>query len=62
MAGTLMTLVVSFLLAAVLWLILGSRFRFAPERAENDLLNLAAYFCGCLPVAFVIVFFGIAGS
>ena len=44
MAGTLMTLVVSFLLAAVLWLILGSRFRFATERAENALLNLAAYF------------------
>ena len=57
-----MTLVVSFLLAAVLWLILGSRFRFAAERAENDLLNLAAYFGGCLPVAFVLVFFGIGGS
>jgi hypothetical protein len=62
MAGTLMTLVVSFLFAAVLWLIVGSRFRFAAERTENDLLNLAAYFGGCIPVAFVLVFFGIGGS
>ena len=62
MAGTLMTLVVSFLFAAVLWLIVGSRFRFAAERAENDLLYLAAYFGGCIPVAFVLVFFGIGGS
>ena len=62
MPGTLMTLVVSFLFAAVLWLIVGSRFRFAAERAENDLLNLAAYFGGCIPVAFVLVFFGIGGS
>jgi hypothetical protein len=44
MAGTLMTLVVSFLFAAVLWLIVGSRFG------------------GCIPVAFVLVFFGIGGS
>lgn len=62
MAGTLMTLVVGFLFAAILWLIVGSRFRFAAERAENDLLNLAAYFGGCIPVAFVLVFFGIGGS
>ncbi|NCF32718.1 MAG: hypothetical protein GWP50_04015 [Proteobacteria bacterium] len=62
MAGTLMTLVVSFLFAGVLWLIVGSRFRFTAERAENDLLNLAAYFGGCIPVAFVLVFFGIGGS
>ena len=62
MPGTLMTLVVSFLFAAALWLIVGSRFRFAAERAENDLLNLAAYFGGCIPVAFVLVFFGIGGS
>ena len=62
MAGTVMTLVVSFVLAAVLWLVIGSRFQFAPERAANDLLNIAAYFGGCLPIAFVLVFFGIGGS
>ena len=62
MAGTVMTLVVSFVLAAVLWLALGSRFQFASERAGNDLLNIAAYFGGCLPIAFVLVFFGIGGS
>ena len=62
MAGTVTTLVGSFLLAAVLWLIIGSRFRFASGRAGNDLLNIAAYFGGCLPIAFVIVFFGIGGS
>ena len=62
MAGTVMTLVVSFVLAAVLWLVIGSRFQFAPERVGNDLLNIAAYFGGCLPIAFVLVFFGIGGS
>jgi hypothetical protein len=62
MAGIVMTLVGSFLLAAVLWLIIGSRFRFASGRSGNDLLNKAAYFGGCLPIAFVIIFFGIGGS
>ena len=62
MAGILMTVVLSFLIAAVLWLLLGSRFRFAAATAENDLFNLAVYFGGCLPVAFVLVFFGIGGS
>ena len=62
MAGTVMTLVVSFVLAAVFWLAFGSRFQFASERAGNDLLNIAAYFGGCLPIAFVLVFFGIGGS
>jgi hypothetical protein len=62
MAGAVMTLVGSFVLAAVLWLVIGSRFRFAPGRTGNDLLNIAAYFAGCLPIAFVLVFFGIGGS
>ena len=62
MAGTVMTLVGSFLLAAVLWLVIGSRFRLAPGRIGNDLLNIAAYFGGCLPIAFVLVLFGIGGS
>jgi hypothetical protein len=62
MAGTVMTLVGSFLLAAILWLAIGSRFRFAAGRTGNDLLNIAAYFGGCLPIAFVLVFFGIGGS
>ena len=62
MAGTVMTLALSFVLAALLWLVIGSRFRFATERAGNDLLNIAAYFGGCLPIAFVLVFFGFGGS
>ena len=62
MAGTVMTLVVSFVLAAVLWLVIGSRFRFGAGRSGNDFLNIAAYFGGCLPIAFVLVFFGIGGS
>ena len=57
-----MTLVGGFLLAAILWLVIGSRFRFAAGRIGNDLLNIAAYFGGCLPIAFVLVFFGIGGS
>ena len=62
MAGAVMTLVGSFVLAAVLWLVIGSRFRLAPGRIGNDLLNIAAYFGGCLPIAFVLVLFGIGGS
>ena len=62
MAGTVMTLALSFVLAALLWLVIGSRFRLASERAGNDLLNIAAYFGGCLPIAFVLVFFGLGGS
>ena len=39
MAGVIAILVLSFLSAAALWLCLGSRFRFTPSQAENDLAN-----------------------
>ena len=41
--------------AAALWLCLGSRFRFTPSQAENDLANFIGYFGLSVPIMLVIV-------
>ncbi len=47
------------MLAAVAWLVLGTRFKLAPDAAQNDVLNLAGYFILLLPFVAVFVFFGV---
>ncbi len=57
MAGAVMSLVITCLIAGVLWFTLGSRFRFSEEGEQNDILNLAVYAGMILPVAFLFVYF-----
>ena len=55
----LFTLVLSFLLACLTWLVIGSRFGLIHSHAENDVLNLLSYVLLLVPISFMIVFFGI---
>ena len=55
--AVLFTLVLSFLLACLTWLVIGSRFGLIGSQAENDVLNLLSYLLLLVPLSFVIVFF-----
>lgn len=57
MAGGILTFIFSAVVAALAWLGIGSRFRFAPAEHTNHLLNLGAYALLALPFMFVIVFY-----
>ena len=59
MAAFVLTIALSFCLAGGLWLLFGSRFSLSEDNQQNEVLNLAAYFIGTLPVSFVLIFFGI---
>ena len=61
MAALILTLILSLVIAGLLWFTLGSRIALAEDSSENDLANLVLYALGALPVSFVIVFFGIGG-
>lgn len=57
MAAVVLTLLVSFMGAAVLWLVAGDRFHLDDDVQQNDILNLAIY-AGILVVpVFMLVFF-----
>ena len=60
MAAVVLTLVISFMGAGVLWLTLGDRFHVNNDVQQNDILNLAIY-AGILMVpVFVVVFLTLA--
>ena len=61
MAALILTLILSFVIAGLLWFTLGSRIALAEDSRGNELVNLVLYALGALPVSFVIVFFGIGG-
>lgn len=61
MAAVILTFCLTLLLAGAAFLFAGSRFRFSKDDEQNDKLNFAAYFLGVLPIAFVLVFFGLGG-
>lgn len=61
MAALILTLILTFLLAGLLWFVLGSKLSLADDARGNDLANLLVYFLALLPVSFVLVFFGIGG-
>ena len=48
-------------LSGGLWFAFGSRLSLSEEERENDILNLAVYYLGTLPVSFVLIFFGLGG-
>jgi len=57
----LLTLMLSLFIAGAVWLVRGSRFRLTEDNEQNEWMNFAAYYCGTLPVSFVLVFFGLGG-
>ena len=61
MAALILIFISAFVLAGFSWLLLGSRFSLRAEGSDNDMANLMAYFAAFVPIAFVIVFFGIGG-
>ncbi len=59
MAGTLLSAVITCLVAGAFWFACGSRFKLSEEAEQNDILNLAVYAVIILPVAFFAVYFGL---
>ncbi|MEM7000987.1 MAG: hypothetical protein AAF529_09375 [Pseudomonadota bacterium] len=61
MGVLILTLLGGLFIGGALWLLLGSRFNFDQDQEVNDLINFVLFFCGALPLSFVLVFFGIGG-
>ena len=60
MAAVVLTLVISFMGAGVLWLTLGGRFHVNNDVQQNDILNLAIYAGILIVPVFVVVFLTLA--
>ena len=56
-AVIILSIILSFLAAAAVWLTLGSRFKLNEDVRQNEILNVLAYFGIALPFCFAIVFF-----
>ncbi len=52
-----LTLILTFLVAGVIWLGLGSRLPLNEDQQANELWNLLVYYLLSLPLVFVVVFF-----
>lgn len=57
MAAVLLTLVISFAVGAVLWLVVGNRMELHPDPKQNEIRNLVVYMLVALPLVFVAVFY-----
>lgn len=57
MVAVVLTLVLSFLLGGVVWLIAGSRLSLNPDKEVNEVLNLVAYVAASLLPMFALVFY-----
>ena len=58
-ATIILTVILSFLAAAAVWLMLGSRFKLNEDARQNEILNVLAYLGIAFPFCFAIVFFAI---
>lgn len=56
MAAVILTLVISFMAAGVLWLVAGDRFQLDDDVQQNDILNLAIYTVLLIVPVFLVVF------
>lgn len=56
MAAVILTLVISFMAAGVLWLVAGARFQLDDDVQQNDILNLAIYTGILIVPVFLLVF------
>lgn len=54
-----LTLAGALFISGAFWFSVGSRFRFAVDEQQNELLNFSAYFLAAMPVSFVLIFFGL---
>ncbi len=59
MAGVVMSLVLSLVLAALAWLLLGTRLKVSSATEQNGMLNFLIYYAVALPIAAVVVFYGL---
>ena len=57
----ILTLITSTLLAALIWFVIGARLELHEQQRQNELMNFVAYALGAMPVAFVLIFFGLGG-
>ena len=57
MASVVLSLALSFIVAAVVWLAAGPRLRLSEDPKQNEVLNVFAYLAMAFPVVFGIVFF-----
>lgn len=61
MAAAVLTIAISFVCGGGLWLALGPRLGLSTEPDQNEVLNLIVYVASALPLAFLLVFFGLEG-
>ena len=59
MYATILSLILSFIVGAVVWLTAGPRFKLDEDARQNEILNVLAYFGIAFPFCFAIVFFAI---
>ena len=59
MAAAVLTFAIAFVCGGGLWLALGPRLPLSNESDQNEILNLVVYIGLVLPLAFVLVFFGL---
>ena len=59
MPGIVMSLVISVVLASVAWLVLGEKLELSDHDEQNSMLNFLIYLLIALPIAIIVVFFGL---
>ena len=59
MAAAVLTFAIAFVCGGGLWLALGPRLALSSEADQNEVLNLVVYVGVVLPLAFLLVFFGL---
>lgn len=59
MHAAILSVILSFLVAAAVWLTIGPRLKLNEDARQNEILNVAAYFGIVFPFCFLIVFFAI---
>ena len=57
MVAVVLTLVLSFLVGGVVWLVAGSRLSLNPDNEVNEVMNLVAYVAVSLVPMFALVFY-----
>ena len=57
MVAVVLTLVLSFLVGGVVWLVAGSRLSLNPDKEVNEVMNLLAYVAVSLVPMFAVVFY-----
>ncbi len=60
MPALVLSLTGALVLGGILWVIIGTRFKFAKDSTQNDILNFLVYFVASLAVMLPVVIFIIA--